>query len=255
MVKNMIEYKRSRAKPSFARAAREDGMAEKTTATRGRRFKSAIYEQFARVSKALASPHRIELVELLAQSPRSVETLARLADMSLANTSAHLQVLRGAGLLEATKSGLFVTYRLADPAVAELLLALRRTAEARLAEVERISREFLSEHRQFEPVDEAALRRRVRTGEVTLLDVRPKEEFEAGHIPGAISVPLGELGKRLDGLPRRTEVVAYCRGPYCVLSVEAVDLLRKKGFKAVRLPDGVMDWTANVRPLKGTGTT
>jgi len=222
--------------------------------TPGRRFKTAIYEQFARVSKALASPHRIELVELLAQSPRSVETLSRLADMSLANTSAHLQVLRSAGLVEATKSGLFVTYRLADPAVADLLLALRRTAEVRLAEVERITREFLTEHRQFEPVDEAALRKRVRSGEVTLLDVRPPEEFDAGHIPGAVSVPLVELAKRMEGLPKRKEVVAYCRGPYCVLSVEAVDLLRRKGFKAVRLPDGVLDWAANVRPLRGTGT-
>jgi DNA-binding transcriptional ArsR family regulator len=133
--------------------------------TRGRRFKNAIYEQFARVSKALASPHRIELVDLLTQSPRSVETLSRLADMSLANTSAHLQVLRSAGLVEATKNGLFVTYRIADPTVGDLLLALRRTAEARLAEVERISREFLAEHRQLEPVDEAALRKRVRSGD------------------------------------------------------------------------------------------
>jgi rhodanese-related sulfurtransferase len=153
-------------------------------------------------------------------------------------------VLRAAGLVEATKRGLFVTYQLADPSVGALLLAIRRTAERRLAEVERISREFLAEHRQLEPLDEEALRRRVRDGDVTLLDVRPSEEFEAGHIPGAISVPLVELAKRLEGLPKRKEVVAYCRGPYCVLAVEAVDLLRKKGFKAVRLGDGVLEWTA-----------
>ncbi len=155
----------------------------------GRRFKNAIYEQFARVSKALASPHRIELVELLSQGSRTVEALARMTDMSLANTSQHLQVLRGAGLLDATKEGLFVTYRLTDPSVADLLLALRKVAETRLAEVAKISRDFLAEYAQLEPVDEDALRRKVRKSEVTLLDVRPPEEYAAGHIPGAASSP------------------------------------------------------------------
>jgi rhodanese-related sulfurtransferase len=172
--------------------------------------------------------------------------------MSLANTSAHLQVLRAAGLVEATKRGLFVTYQLADTTVADLLLAVRRTAEGRLAEVERISREFLAEHRQLEPVDEEALRRRVRSGEVTLLDVRPSEEFEAGHIPGAVSVPLVELAKRLEKLGKRKEVVAYCRGPYCVLAIEAVKQLRARGFKAVRLEEGVLDWAALGLPLERT---
>ncbi len=212
--------------------------------TPGRRFKDAIYQQFARVSKALASPHRIELVELLAQGPRTVEALARLSDMSLANTSQHLQVLRAAGLAEATREGLFVTYRLADPKVSELFLALRSVAEARLAEVERIKRGFLAERDQLEEIDEAALRRRVREGAVTLLDVRPPEEYAAGHIPGAISLPLPELVRQLADLPRRTEIVAYCRGPYCVLAVEAVALLRRKGFRALRLEDGVLDWAA-----------
>jgi len=210
----------------------------------GRRFKNAIYEQFARVSKALASPHRIELVELLSQGSRTVEALARMTDMSLANTSQHLQVLRGAGLLDATKEGLFVTYRLTDPSVADLLLALRKVAETRLAEVAKISRDFLAEYAQLEPVDEDALRRKVRKSEVTLLDVRPPEEYAAGHIPGALSVPLPELAKRLSELPKRREVVAYCRGPYCVLAVEAVKLLRARGFRAVRLEDGVLDWAA-----------
>ncbi len=213
--------------------------------TPGRRFKDAIYQQFARVSKALASPHRIELVDLLAQGPRTVDVLARLSDMSLANTSQHLQVLRAAGLVEATKEGLFVTYRLADPKVSELFLALRAVAEARLAEVERIKREFLAERAQLEEVDEAALRRRVREGDVTLLDVRPPEEYDAGHIPGAISMPLPDLVKQLADLPRRKEIVAYCRGPYCVLAVEAVALLRKKGFRAVRLEEGILDWAAH----------
>lgn len=215
----------------------------------GRRFKTAIYEQFARVAKALASSHRVELVELLSQGPRTVEALARMADMTLANTSAHLQVLRGAGLVESTKEGLFVTYRLADPAVADLLLSVRTVAEARLAEVAKVTRDFLAENAQLEAVDAQALRGRVRKGEVTLLDVRPREEFASGHIPGALSVPLPELAKQLAKLPRRREVVAYCRGPYCVLAVEAVKLLRARGFKAVRLESGVLDWAALGLPV------
>jgi len=212
--------------------------------TQGRRFKTAIYEQFTRVSKALASPHRIEIIELLAQSPRTVDHLAKLADMSLANTSAQLQVLRQAGLVASSKEGLFVTYRLADPQVAELVRMVRRVAEDRLEEVRRITREFLAEHDQLEPMDEKALRRRVRDGEVTLLDVRPLEEFEVGHIPGALSIPLPELAERLASLPKKKAIVAYCRGPYCVLAVEAVSLLRRRGLKAMRLEDGVLDWAA-----------
>ncbi len=215
-----------------------------------RRFKDAIYEQFARVGKALSSPHRIELVDLLAQGPRTVETLARMTDMSLANASQHLQVLRGAGLLDATKDGLYVTYRLADPGVVHLLLALRGVAEARLAEVAKITHDFLAENSLLEPVDEEALRRKVRKGEVTVLDVRPAEEYQAAHIPGALSVPLPELAKRLSELPKRREVVAYCRGPYCVLAVEAVRLLRARGFKALRLEEGVVDWAALGLPLE-----
>ena len=210
----------------------------------GRRFKNAIYEQFARVSKAMASAHRVELVELLSQGPRTVEVLARLADMTLANTSAHLKVLRGAGLVESTKDGLYVTYRLADGSVAALLLATRQVAEARLAEVAKVTRDFLAENAQLEEVDEAALRTRVRRGEVTLLDVRPPEEYAAGHIPGALSVPLPELARQLAKLPKRQEVVAYCRGPYCVMAIEAVRQLRAMGFKAVRLEEGVLDWAA-----------
>lgn len=218
--------------------------------SRGREFKDAIYEQFGRIGKALASPHRIELLELLAQGPRTVEALGRMADLSLANASAHLQVLRGAGLVESAKRGLFVTYRLAHPSVAALLLSLRRVAETRLAEVSKITRDFLAENALLEPLDEDALRRRVRKGEVTLLDVRPPEEYEAAHIPGALSVPLPQLARRLLELPRHREVIAYCRGPYCVLAVEAVKLLRRKGFKALRLGDGVLDWTALGLPLE-----
>jgi rhodanese-related sulfurtransferase/DNA-binding transcriptional ArsR family regulator len=220
--------------------------------TPGRRFKTAIYEQFARVGKALASAHRVELVELLSQGPRTVEVLARMADMTVANASAHLQVLRGAGLVESSKEGLFVTYRLADPSVADLLLSVRRVAEVRLAEVAKISRDFLAANSQLEPVNEAALRARVRNGEVTLLDVRPPEEFASGHIPGALSVPLPELARQLARLPKRREVVAYCRGPYCVLAIEAVNQLRARGFKAVRLEEGVLDWAALGLPVAQT---
>ncbi len=211
----------------------------------GRRFKDAIYDQFARIGKALGSPHRIELLELLSQGPRTVEILSKLADMTLANTSAHLQVLRGAGLVESSKEGLFVTYRVADPSVAELLLATRRVAEARLAEVAKITRDFLAENAQLDAVDADDLREKVRKGEVTLLDVRPEEEYASGHIPGALSVPLPALARRLSDLPRRREVVAYCRGPYCVLAIEAVKVLRARGFKAIRLEDGVLDWAAH----------
>jgi rhodanese-related sulfurtransferase len=145
---------------------------------------------------------------------------------------------------------LFVTYRVADATVAELLLSVRKVAEARLAEVARITREFLTENSQLEAVDEKGLRARVRRGEVTLLDVRPPEEFEAGHIPGALSIPLPELAERLASLPKRREVVAYCRGPYCVLAVEAVKQLRARGFKAVRLEHGVVDWAALGLPVE-----
>ena len=147
-------------------------------------------------------------------------------------------------LVDSTKHGLYVTYRLSDPSVAELLLATRKVAEARLAEVTRITRDFLSENAQLEAVDVDELREKVRNGEVTVLDVRPEEEYEAAHIPGALSVPLPALAKRLSELPRTREVVAYCRGPYCVLAVQAVRLLRTRGFKAVRLEDGVLDWAS-----------
>lgn len=213
-------------------------------ASPGRRFKDAIYEQFARIGKGLASPRRLELLDLLCQGPRTVEALAQQAGQSLANTSQHLQVLRSARLVEGEKDGLYVTYRLADAKVCEFFQALRRLAETRLAEVERVTLEFLEKRGAMEPVDRASLIRRVRSGDVTVLDVRPPEEYRAGHIPGAISVPLSALKHRLAGLPRDREIVAYCRGPYCVLAIEAVDILRAHGFRALRLEDGVPDWRA-----------
>ncbi len=210
----------------------------------GRRFKNAIYDQFARIAKGLASPRRLELLDLLCQGPRTVETLGREAGQSVANTSQHLQVLRAARLVATEKKGQYVTYRLADSEVCDFFQSLRHLAESRLAEVERVTREFLEERGAMEPVDRAVLVERVRRGEVTVLDVRPREEYDAGHIPGAISVPLSALESRLAELPTDRDVVAYCRGPYCVLAVEAVAILRSRGFQAVRLEDGVPDWRA-----------
>jgi rhodanese-related sulfurtransferase/DNA-binding transcriptional ArsR family regulator len=212
--------------------------------TPNRAFKSAIYEQLARVAKALASPLRLELLDLLAQGPKNVDLLARQCGQSRANTSQHLQVLRSARLVEASKSGLYVTYRLASEEVADHSVALRRLAEARLTEIESITSDYLSGRGQLERVDGDELVERVRRGEVTVLDVRPAAEYAHGHLPGALSVPLSELEHRLDTLPRDREVVAYCRGPYCVYSVEAVELLRARGFTATRLDDGVHEWRA-----------
>ncbi len=220
------------------------------TTPSARRFKSAIYEHLARIGKAVANPRRLELLDLLGQGPRTVEVLARHAGLTVANTSQHLQVLRGARLVEAEKHGLYVTYRLADPAVARFVRELRRLAEARLAEVEQAARAFLEARGLAEPVDADAVVARVRAGDATLIDVRPVEEYLAGHLPGAISVPLPELERRLAELPRDREVVAYCRGPYCVLAVEAVALLRARGFTASRLPEGVADWRARGLPVE-----
>ncbi len=209
-----------------------------------RRFKDEIYEQFSRIGKAVSSPKRLELLDILCQAERTVEALAKETGLTVANASQHLQVLRAARLVEAEKMGLYVTYRLADQMVCEFFLSMRVLAENRLAEVEQIKRQFLEGREGMEPVDRDALLNRVRDGAVTVLDVRPSEEYKAGHIPGAISIPLKELELRLSKLPRDHEVVAYCRGPYCVLSIQAVEVLRAKGFHAVRLKEGIQDWRA-----------
>ncbi len=209
-----------------------------------RRFKDSIYEQFARIGKAVSAPKRIELLDLLCQGPRTVEALAALAAISTANASQHLQVLRAARLVETVKKGLYVEYRLAGDEVCDFFFALRGLAESRLAEVEQVAREYFEGRDTMEAVEGEELLRRVKSGQVTVLDVRPPEEYRAGHIPGALSIPVGELKARLGELPKGREVVAYCRGPYCVMAVEAVELLRKKGFKAHRMEQGVVDWRA-----------
>jgi rhodanese-related sulfurtransferase/DNA-binding transcriptional ArsR family regulator len=209
-----------------------------------REMKDGVYGQIARIGKAVSAPRRIELLELLCQGPRTVEALAQQASMSVANASQHLKILLASRLVEAQKQGLFVEYRLADEGVLKLVHAMRQLAEARLAEVSAITEAFLEARGALERVSGEELMQRVRKGEVTILDVRPAQEYRAGHIPGARSVPVGELQGHLAKLPKNREIVAYCRGPNCVMAIEAVEQLRKRGFRAVRMEQGVMDWRA-----------
>jgi rhodanese-related sulfurtransferase/DNA-binding transcriptional ArsR family regulator len=208
-----------------------------------------LYDQLARIGKAVASPHRIQILDLLAQGEKSVEALAEEAGLSVKNTSAHLRVLRGARLVECRKAAQFCFYRLADEAVASFVVSLRDLAQRRLAEVREFSAEFLSGRGQMTGVDRRKLLARIRKGEVVVLDVRPASEYEAGHIPGARSVPLSELEKALSTIPKSREIVAYCRGPYCGLSEKAVALLRAKGYRATRIHDGVVDWREAGLPI------
>ena len=208
----------------------------------GRTVKDGLYEQFARIGKAVAHPKRIELLDLLCQSERSVEVLAEAAAMGVTNTSAHLRVLREARLVETRKEGTRVFYRLADETVCGFFLSLRDLARERFAEVEQVVRDYFEAHDEFDPVGRAELLARADDGDVIVLDVRPREEYEAGHIPGAISIPLGELEQRLTSLPRDADIVAYCRGPYCVLAPQALELLQRHGFRARRLEEGLPEW-------------
>ena len=209
-----------------------------------RHFKDAVYAEFARIGKALASPRRLELLDLLCQGPRTIDDLSRQVGQSLASTSHHLQVLRRSRLVEAEKSGLYVTYRLTGSAVEGLFHSLRQMGESHIAEIDRVTRQFLAEREALEPVDQASLLERVRDGEVLLIDVRPEAEYRAGHIQGALCVPLAELERHLSDLPRDRDIVAYCRGRYCVMSLDAIDVLREHGFTAVRLDDGIVEWKA-----------
>jgi len=208
----------------------------------GREAKDRLYEQFARTAKAVASPKRIELLELLAQGEHIVEALARATGMGVTNTSAHLQVLRHARLVETRKQGTRVYYRLGGDEVAGFVAALWDLARARLAEVDRVVQDYFVARDALEPVSRAELVERAARGDVIILDVRPTEEFAAGHIPGALSIPLDQLEAALSRLPKRARIVAYCRGPYCVLAPQAVQRLRAKGFTARRLADGMPEW-------------
>jgi rhodanese-related sulfurtransferase len=208
----------------------------------GRLVKDGLYEQFARIGKAVSHPKRIELLDLLCQGERSVEVLAEAAAMGVTNTSAHLRVLREARMVETRKEGPRVFYRLADDAVCEFFFSLRDLAGDRYAEVDRIVRDFFDARDELEPVGRDELLNRAGEGGLIVLDVRPREEYEAGHIPGAVSVPLADLRERMASLPRDSEIVAYCRGPYCVLAPLALELLRREGRVARRLEDGFPEW-------------
>jgi rhodanese-related sulfurtransferase len=212
-------------------------------------LKGAVYEQVARIGKAVCSPQRLEILGVLSQSPRSVESLAEEAGLTIANASRHLQILKGARLVESERQGPMAIYRLADPSVDTFFRALLKMAEGRLAEIGQIAKEFLNGKEDLEPLDRDSLLKAVRKGEVMVLDVRPREEFESAHIRGARSVPLKELEKRISELPKGQTIAAYCRGPYCMFAVEAAEKLRKKGFDAVVLKDSVQDWKSMGYPV------
>jgi rhodanese-related sulfurtransferase/DNA-binding transcriptional ArsR family regulator len=214
-----------------------------------RDFKDRLYAQFARVGKAVGNPHRLELLELLAQGERSVDALATETGLSLANASQHLQALRQAALVDTRKEGLFVYYRLADPAVFEVCTAIRHVAERRLADLERLVREHFGDRSDPEPVQMHDLLAHARSDAVVILDARPAREYEAGHIAGAISIPVDELQERLRRLPRDKEYVAYCRGPYCVYADRAVELLVRSRRRARRMIEGFPEWRAAGLPV------
>jgi rhodanese-related sulfurtransferase/DNA-binding MarR family transcriptional regulator len=227
-----------------------DYMPENTPRAKQKRdFKDAAYGQLARIGKALASPKRLELLDLLCQAERTVEALAAETKMSVANTSQHLQVLQAARLVDASKNGRYVLYRLGDVLVSNFFRSFRLLAEDRLAEMEQIRRRFFDDGAALDAVDRDTLLQRVQQGKAVVIDVRPIPEYLTAHIRTALPIPLEQLEQRLSELPRGKEIVAYCRGPYCVLAKEAVELLRARGLRARRLEDSVQDWHARGLPI------
>ncbi|MBI4908504.1 MAG: metalloregulator ArsR/SmtB family transcription factor [Acidobacteria bacterium] len=214
-----------------------------------RRFKDEIFEQFARIGKALSSGRRLELLDLLAQREFSVEELAEAASLSVANCSQHLRILHAARLVSVQRDGLYARYRLAGENVLDLYLSFRRVGEERLAEVSRVVQTYLKDRSSLQAITNGELLARLKKRDVVVLDVRPEKEFRAGHIADARSIPMATLQKRLKEIPRRSTVVAYCRGPYCVFADEAVTLLRSHGYHAVRLETGFPDWKMQGLPV------
>ena len=219
----------------------------------GREAKDALYAQFSRLGKAVSNPKRIELLELLAQADRSVDELTAASGMDFANTSAQLQVLSRARLVEGRRQGKRVIYRLADNSVTRFLVALRELSRERLTEVEQVARDYFEARDHLEPVSPGDLMRRLDDPGTLVIDVRPAEEYAAGHIPGALSIPLGELKGRITELPPATEIVAYCRGPYCVLAPQAIEILRRAGLQARRLQEGFPEWRLAGLPVAVAG--
>ena len=215
-----------------------------------RQFKNVLYEQFARIGKALSNGHRLELLEVLAQGEHSVETLALETGMSVANASQHLQVLRSAQLVEVRREGVYQYYRLADEQVFTLWQTMRSVGERRIAEIDRIVQTYLRDRSLLQPISATELLQRLMEGNIVLLDVRPAEEYAAGHLPNALSFPITELEARLPELSHDKEIVAYCRGPYCVFADEAVTVLRINGYQARRLEQGLPDWRALGLPVE-----
>jgi rhodanese-related sulfurtransferase/DNA-binding transcriptional ArsR family regulator len=215
----------------------------------GREAKDRLYAEFAQTAKAVGSPRRVEILELLAQRERTVEELTTATGLKITNTSAHLQVLRRAGLVDSRRDGTRIHYRLAGDDVAAFVDALRELARVRLAGVDRVVRDYFEERDHLEPVSCADLLARIQGGDLVVVDVRPADEYIAGHIPGAVSVPLDDLDAALAGIPKGTEIVAYCRGPYCVLAPQAVERLRQYGYRARRLDQGMPEWRCAGLPV------
>ena len=219
-----------------------------------RQFKDSLYEQFARIGRALANPHRLELLDLLAQGERTVEELACETSMSLANASQHLQTLRAAHLVAVRRAGVYAYYQLTDDRVFVLWQAVRAVGESQLAEINQLVHTFLSNREELQPMPLDELYHQLDSGNVIVVDVRPVLEYQAGHIPHARSIPIDELGARLNELPQKQMIVAYCRGPYCVFADEALTLLRDHGYHAYRLAEGLPEWRAQGYPVVA-GTT
>jgi rhodanese-related sulfurtransferase len=213
-----------------------------------REFKNKVYTELATITKALANPHRLEIIELLAQGDYSVEQISLQTELSIANTSQHLQVLKGAQLVEVTRDGNFIFYKLANNNVFKAWKALRELGVERIASIEKLINDFRKSKSDSVTIDQ--LRKKLRDGKITIIDVRPEKEFNAGHIPNAVSIPIDELQGRLKELPKRNEIIAYCRGPFCVYADEAVALLNKAGYKATRLEEGFPDWASMDLPVE-----
>lgn len=216
----------------------------------GREYKDTVFQLFAMIAQGFGSPKRLEIIDVLLQGERDVETLSKEANMSIANTSKHLQVLKNARLVESRKDGTRVLYRVADESIFTCYKNLQALAEKRLYEIKEIVRMYYHDRDRLEPISKETLHNRIKMGDVLVLDVRPFEEYRSGHIPEALSIPLSELKKRIDDIPKNTEVVAYCRGPYCILAVNAVMSLRNAGVRAIRMKDGFPEWKESGLPVE-----